>query len=615
MLESRIRFISAQPDQQYFVWQTHVYLHNYVSLGIPASNCVAIFGAPIGQPPSSAFRALQTRFPDADIRHYEDTRDDTGRTYLPSIQPHLIAKALTDSPGWESEPCFFQDCDIAFRQLPDFDRMLREHPGACLLSDTLDYIGFAHLHDRCEKIRAEKPEVPKDELIHKMCEIVGIDVDLVRRNEQQSGGAQYLLRGVGRPYWEKVYRDSVALSAFFNDYLGGLGLANPPGDYVQIWTAGMWAYLWNLWLADCETVVHPEMKFAFSGDLSKRPATIMHMAGLPDDLKHNHFDKQDWLELNPVDVLPSQPYLFDHFPEDTISREYATWIIRAAGLRPRWRQRLAPAKFWRLLTWKTESREDIWEVERVRLHLEPEVSVARHFDSGCAGKGYEVAHAFDEGAMFWGGRPERGPGRKPCLYLGVELDRAAVPKKIELTQCEGPHTALVAVLQFSNDGEDWVTGHVVPLNPLLTDQTILYRSETGHTAHGWRVVARTTSSGFGWDVVRLSFLRDRDTERGEPCSSGHAFPEDVTPYGPQNAFQQGAECWGGRANEDRLFTLGLEATGGLAVNRVVLQQGDDHWAEQIEIQVQDEDRRWVSFRVVDNLGPGLNDILLFELWG
>ena len=134
-----------------------------------------------GQPPSSAFRALQTRFPDADIRHYEDTRDDTGRTYLPSIQPHLIAKALTDSPGWESEPCFFQDCDIAFRQLPDFDRMLREHPGASLLSDTLDYIGFAHLHDRCEKIRAEKPEVPKDELIHKMCEIVGIDVDLVRR--------------------------------------------------------------------------------------------------------------------------------------------------------------------------------------------------------------------------------------------------------------------------------------------------------------------------------------------------------------------------------------------------------------------------------------------------
>ena len=613
MLQNRIRFISAQPDQLHFVWQTYVYLQNYLSLGLPAPNCIALFGAPPGEPPSDALRALQARFPDADIRHYEDTRDEAGQDYPPSIQPHLIGKALADSPEWEGELCFFQDCDVVFRHLPDFDRMLREHPRACLLSDTLDYIGFEHLHGRCEKIRAEKPDVPTDELIHKMCEIVGIDVGLVRRNEKGSGGAQYLLQGVGRPYWEKVYRDSVALFAFFKHYLGGLGLSKPPKEYVQIWTAGMWAYLWNLWLAGRETVVHPEMKFLFSGAVSKEPAAIVHMAGLHDQLKHNHFDKQDWWELSPIDVLRRQPYLFDHFPEGTIAREYATWIHRAAGLVPRWRQPLAPAKRWRLLAWKTESKKDIWDVERVRLRFEPGVSIVSQFDSGCAGKGYEVARAFDEGAAFWGGRPERRPGCQPCFYLGVELDRAAVPEKIELTQREGPHAALAAIVQFSNDGEEWVTGHVAPLNPHVTDQTILYRSEVGRAACGWRIVARTTSSGFGWDIARLSFLRERDSERGEPCSSGHAFPEDPPQYGPQNAFQEGVGYWGGRANGEGLFTLGLEAAGGLGVNRVLLEQGDDHWAPRIEIQVQEDDGRWVSFREVDNLGPGLNDILLFEV--
>ena len=45
----------------------------------------------------------------------------------------------------------------------------------------------------------------------------------------------------------------------------------------------------------------------------------------------------------------------------------------------------------------------------------------------------------------------------------------------------------------------------------------------------------------------------------------------------------------GRTCEKGLFTLGLEATGGLAANRVVLQQDNDHWTAEIEIQVQEEE--------------------------
>ncbi len=613
MQKDRIRFVSAQPDELHFVWQTHVYLENFLALGIPPRHCVALFGTEPGRPPSPALQRLRERFRDTDIRVYEDTRDEAGRAYPASIQPHLIGKALDESPGWEGEPTFFQDCDIVFRRVPDFDRMLREHPRACLLSDTRDYIGFEHLEGQCRKIEAENPEVPPNELIQRMCEIVGIDVERVRKNEAGSGGAQYLLQGVGRPYWAKVYRDSIALWQFFHAYLGGLGLSKEPRDYLQVWTAGMWAYLWNLWLEGCETVIHPELEFLFSGASSSSPGTIIHMAGLRDAQKSSHFDKQDWWAASPIEVLERQPFVFDHLPEGSVAREYATWIHRAAGEKPRRLDRLEPARFWRLLAWKTDARRGVWDVEELAFRLPAGVSIVRDFDSGHAGPGYVRANAFRAGREFWGGREEAREGCVPCLYLGIELDRPAVPDKITLTQRDGPHGARLVVLQSSHDGADWRTAHVAPTDPALVGQTILYRCEAGHGAQGWRIFADATESGFAWDVRRLRFLRDAKAEQGRPFSSGHAIPEDPSQYGAANAFHDDVAYWGGRADAEGRYYLGLRETRGLPVNRVWVEQGELHFARRIEIQVLGATGHWEPLRVVDELGPGQNDILLFEL--
>jgi len=613
MLKDRIRFVSAQPDELHFVWQTHVYLENYAALGIPARNSVALFGTKPGAEPSPALRRLRERFPEADVRVYEDTRDAAGRGYPPSIQPHLIGKALEETPEWEGELTFFQDCDIVFRRLPDFERMVREHPRACLLSDTRDYIGFEHLTSRCKKIDDEKPGLPPNELIHRMCEVVGVDFDVVRRNELHSGGAQYLLQGVGRPYWAKVYRDSIALRRLFDDYLGGLGLSKEPKEYVQVWTAGMWAYLWNLWLAGHETVLHPELKFLWAGTSSKTEGTIIHMAGLQDALKPSHLDKQDWWEQSPIDVLPRQPYLLDHLPEGSASHEYGVWIHRAAGVPLRRAERLAPARFWRLLAWKTEARSEIWDVDHVGFRFEGGASIARAIASGEAGPGFGPANALDADGRFWGGRPEKRDGCAPCLWWGIELDRPALPEKITLTQHEGPHTARLVLVQWSDEGETWRTAHAALASPQLAGQTILYRSEAGHCARGWRIATARTSSGFAWDVRQLRFLRDAKPEHGQPIASGDARPDDPKQYGAANAFDDDVSYWGGRPDASGRFHLGLDGASGLAVNRVVIDQGEDHFATHVEIEVLDERGRWTLFREAENLGPGLNDVLLFEV--
>ena len=376
----------------------------------------------------------------------------------------------------------------------------------------------------------------------------------------------------------------------------------------------MWAYLWNLWLSGLETVVHPEMGFVFSGAVSKEPAPILHMAGLFDELKSSHFDKVDWTDLNPIDVLSRQPYVFDHFPEHTIAREYATMIHEAADLEPRWIQPLAPGRYWRVLAWKTESKKHMWDVEDLHFRFEPGVNIVDHIDSGCAGTRFKAANAFNgDDTKFWGGREEKRDGFHPCFYLGVELDREAIPTKIVIRQRGLPHIARTVVVQFSDDAVHWVTGHTAQLDPRLAGQTILYRSKAGRRAEGWRVVTRSTSGGFSWDVKRLRFLSGSEEEDGKAVDSDNAIPDMPEQYGPDNAFLDTPAYWGGRPDENGDFHLGLEATTMLPVNRILLEQCDDHWVQRIEVQVLGADGDWTRFREVENLGPGVNDILLFEL--
>lgn len=461
----RIRFVSAQPDEPYFIWQCHVYLQNFVSLGIPARNCIALFGLDPGERPSNALHALRAHFPDVDIRGYEDTRDDVGRAYPPSIQPHLIARALRDSPELEGAPTFFHDSDIAFRRLPDFERMLREHPRACVLSETVESIGFERLMRNGRKIRAERPEIPESELVDKMCAIVGIDVELVRRNQRGSGGAQYLLQGVGRSYWEKVYDDSVALRRFFDDYFGRLRLQKHPTQLV--WTAGMWAYLWNLWLAGLETVVHPEMTFVFGPGRSAarvEAATTIHMTA------HGPFDKLEWRDLSPIDAVQRQPFLFDHYPASSIAREYAVMIHAAAGVQPRFDEPPRPARMWRVLAWPTRRQGELWHVDEVQFRFEPGVSTTDHFVSGGATRPFAPI----SGPVS----VEHSSGCRPCFYLGVTLDRAAVPEQIAITQRGGPHRAEIALVQYNLDGARWLTTLVARLDAGTATQ--LLEVSAGH---------------------------------------------------------------------------------------------------------------------------------------
>ena len=601
-------YISAQPDEPFFVWQTDVYLENFRSRGIPLSKCVALFGVEPGTYPSTGLRELCLKYPLADIRLYNDTRSLEGKAYTPSIQPHLISKALRDSPEWEGPLVFYHDSDIGFLRLPDFESMVREKPGACFLSDTDNYIGYEYLHKCSERMQEEKPDIPEVELILRMCATVGIDIGEVKR--RKAGGGQYLLQGVGRPYWDKVYLDSIQLYQLFGQYLGSLGLKKEPKDYLQTWTAGMWAYLWNLWRMGKETIIHPELNFLFPGSPLEEDASIVHMAGLQDELKINHFVKNEWIHCNPVSLIRKYPFLFDHIPRGSASSAYTDMIKQAADMELTERSPAVAAKKWRLLSWHTASESEVWDIQHFDIRFENGESILHCFDSDHAGPAFAPSHALKPDERLWGGRPTKLDGGLSAFFLGIELNRPAIPTSIEITP--GPDTKRdrMVILQLQGEDEAWRSVAVARLEPDGKQQRIFYWSGLVRRAPGWRVFTNDTESGFAWDIKRLRLLNSEHECKGRIISSPCAAPLTEA-YLARHAFHEQPGYWGGRADAGGGFWLGVESEEMMPVNRIIIEQGDTHFSSSFEVQVKDEQGDWHTIHTATNCTPGKNDLLLF----
>ena len=110
--------------------------------------------------------------------------------------------------------------------------------------------------------------------------VIGISRQLAEDNNENSGGAQYLLKNVDVSFWSKVMNDCILIRTylqkinreFFKDENAG----------YQSWCADMWSVLWNLWVKDQETKVIPEMGFAWGPDPVTKLEThpIYHNAGI-----------------------------------------------------------------------------------------------------------------------------------------------------------------------------------------------------------------------------------------------------------------------------------------------------------------------------------------------
>jgi hypothetical protein len=307
-------FVSAHPDIPYFHWQTKLYVHNFIEKGIKPTQIHTIFSTQRDNELSDGAKEL-LKF-GINVHSYPDTR--SRKSYIPSIKPFLISKWLEQYP--ENGKCFFlHDADIIFRILPEFNQLLNDN--ITYLSDTVGYIGYNYIMDCCKRYEQKHPTSEKGQLLNEMAEVIGIDVNVIKENQNNSGGGQYIIKNTNHNLWNKIYEDSTVLYFKMLDYQKRFPIN--PGQ-IQFWTAEMWSLLWNLWLSGITTQITKELDFSWATDpivvYDKKP--ILHMAGVTDNLKTTKFYKGEFINVDPIEKLKQNPNSFDYIEKDSSTIKY-----------------------------------------------------------------------------------------------------------------------------------------------------------------------------------------------------------------------------------------------------------------------------------------------------
>jgi hypothetical protein len=261
-----MRYICAQPASQYYTWQVEVLINNFKKHGINP-NHIDILCATEDGIVSEDWKKLQAHYNTIRFFFYKDTRID--KSYIPSIYFNLMKQHISAHPELREERLFLHDSDIIFTRPPELD-WIKDSDSIWYLSNTNSYINFDYIQQKGNDIYED------------MCAIIGIDKVVPKLMNSNSGGAQYIVKGEGYSFWDKVENDSIKLYKYFCDR-AEYDTKNMKESFpIQKWTAGMWSLLWNAWKNGHETKVDPRLDFGWStnniSDVEKY--WILHNAGV-----------------------------------------------------------------------------------------------------------------------------------------------------------------------------------------------------------------------------------------------------------------------------------------------------------------------------------------------
>ena len=289
-----MRYICAQPLNLFFCWQIDVMIHSFKEVGIDETQIDIIF-ADNPKEVEHLFD-LQRKYPNVNFHIYPDTRRDV--KYTSSIRPHILKKHFRNH-GWMYRGTFlYHDCDIVLTKPLEIEDYVCGCDPTCYLSDTISYIGYDYILSKGRDI------------LDAMLRIANIDEEIVKNNQENSGGAQYLLKDIGFEFWEEVEKDSENLYYTIFKMNNQKKKENPDYHELQIWCADMWAVLWNLWKRDRKTKVIKEMNFTWPchhiNQWNKN--ALFHNAGVVSDEK-NEFQKGYYRSKKPPNNLKINPDL------------------------------------------------------------------------------------------------------------------------------------------------------------------------------------------------------------------------------------------------------------------------------------------------------------------
>ena len=289
-----MRYISAQPGQLYFCWQIDVMIHSFIKVGIEQDKIDILFSD--FKTDIDAYTDLKAKYPKVNFHIYPDTREKV--KYISSIRPHLLKKHFRKY-WWKYRGTFlYHDSDIAFTKPLEIDDYVCGCDPTCYLSDTKSYIGYEYILSKGEDV------------LELMAKTANIDIQVLKDNQENSGGCQYLLKDIDYKYWEEVEIDCENLYSKVFKLVNKKKKQDPDYHELQIWCADMWAVLWNLWKRNRKTKIIQELDFTWASHSIDGwfKNAIYHNAGVV-NTDNNEFQKGLYRVKKPPKDLEINPNL------------------------------------------------------------------------------------------------------------------------------------------------------------------------------------------------------------------------------------------------------------------------------------------------------------------
>ena len=192
----------------------------------------------------------------------KDERKDV--KYSSSLRPHILKKLFKRFPELEKETILYLDPDVIFTRKVRFSDL--EKNNNWYLSDTRSYIGVDYIKSKGIG------------LFREMCNVIGINPSIVEENDENAGGAQYLMKNINWEFWEEVENKSEEL---YNLMVNTAHKYNPEHP-IQAWTSDMWTVLWLAWKHGYSTKIIKRFDFAWATDKIEKwkRCGIYHNAGV-----------------------------------------------------------------------------------------------------------------------------------------------------------------------------------------------------------------------------------------------------------------------------------------------------------------------------------------------
>ena len=272
--------ITAQPDDQYFIWQNHLYIESCLNQGFTQDQIHILLYKPKNRRFNNNWNKLKEIYPNINIFLYEDkgVQQFLG-VYIPIIRPHILWQHFEVYPELKDKTIIYTDSDILWLDTLNINHLLLDNIN--YVSDASSYLNYSYFENKYKQVIPEKIEQAKSvDFLKEVCNIVGIDKKIVIDNNDNTGGVQYILKNIDANFWKKVESDVLKIRMYFQQ-VNKIYFKNE-NDGIQSWCADLWAVQFNLWYRNLETKVVKELDFAWATEPIEKlnSCTICHNAGV-----------------------------------------------------------------------------------------------------------------------------------------------------------------------------------------------------------------------------------------------------------------------------------------------------------------------------------------------